>query len=61
MQYLRKMKYIGNPNPKNYSYFEFEHKGTSYFSIGFKQHLQKTLLLDLSFRLCAIPGLLDFA
>jgi hypothetical protein len=61
MQYFRKIKYTGNPNPKNSNSLEFEHRGTSYFSIGFKQHLQKIPFPALLMRLCEIPGLLALA
>jgi hypothetical protein len=61
MQYLMKMKYNGNPNPMNSSYFELFRRGISLLIIGLRQHGQNTLLeLGLSMSSTS-PGLLAFA
>lgn len=61
MQYLRKIKYKGNPNPKNCNYFELLHKGISVFIIGFRQHGQNMLAVFPASRLYTIPGLVALA
>jgi len=61
IQYLMKMKYNGNPNPRNSNYLELFNRETSFLMIGFKQHGQNTLLeLGLS-KSSVRPGLLALA